>query len=291
MTGEPDAALLFPPEGPKPDLRPGWSVIVPYFNEEKFLEPTLRALFAQKTRPLALILVDNASTDSSPAIARRIAGSVRDIEILHLTEAQPGKTRALMAGLAAVTSEFVAMCDADTFYPPDYLAKAAQILMGANPADAALAFGLSGDPESLRNRLKRTRGMAAAALMPRQCHSGGFGQSFRTEALRRAGGFSAERWPFVLEDHEIMHCLTRNGGRLGYGFDHWCRPSDRRADRKKVDWTLVERLFYHFTPFGRKDWLFYCFLAPRFAARGMKAIALREKNWETSPDTPPAPGS
>lgn len=267
-------------------LQPGWSVIVPYFNEEKFLEPTLRALLMQEVRPLTLILVDNSSTDSSTAIAQSLTAHVRERTILHLTEARPGKTWALMAGLAAVTSEYVAICDADTFYPPDYLAKAEKVFTRPAQPAAALAWGLSGDPESTINRLLRAKGMAAAALMPRQCHSGGFGQSFRTAALRDAGGFSAERWPFVLEDHEVMHCLTRAGGRPGYAFDLWCRPSGRRADRKKVDWTLLERVMYHLTPFAQKDWLFYRFLAPRFTARGMKAVALRDRTWETSPAPP-----
>lgn len=279
------------PPGSLQGCPPGWSVIVPYFNEEKFLGDTLRALLAQDMRPLTLVLVDNGSTDSSATIARGMGAQAGDIGILQLSELQPGKTHALMAGLAAVSTEFVAICDADTFYPPDFLSRAGRVFAGSPSIAAVLAWGISGNPESTPNLLKRFKGMAAATLMPRQCHSGGYGQSFRTRALRDAGGFSADRWPFVLEDHEIMHRLTRAGGRLGYDFDLWCRPSDRRTDRRKVDWTLTERLFYHLTPFARKDWLFYRFLSARFAARGMKAIALRDKNWETAPGFPPAPPS
>jgi hypothetical protein len=50
-----------------------------------------------------------------------------------------------------------------------------------------------------------------------------------------------------------------------------------------VRWRLDERLAYHLTPASRRDWLFYEFLAARFAARGLSALNLRERYWESPP--------
>lgn len=131
--------------------------------------------------------------------------------------------------------------------------------------------------------LKRAKGAIAAALMPTQAHSGGYGQSFRTSALVDAGGFSPIRWPYCLMDHEIIHRVSRHG-RIRHAFDHWCAPSDRRGDRRRVRWRLDEQLLYHLAPRAARDWLFYEHLAGRFAARGVSALRLREKPWTVEGD-------
>jgi len=115
-------------------------------------------------------------------------------------------------------------------------------------------------------------------ILSKQVHTGGFGQAFRTTALRCAGGYSSALWPFMLEDHEVMHRVFKQGNSR-YDFNLWCTPSNRRNDRTGVDWTLSEQLLYHATPFVLKDWFFYRFLAGRFGARGMHQVNLREKSW------------
>ena len=86
------------------------------------------------------------------------------------------------------------------------------------------------------------------------------------------------RWPYVLEDHEIMQRIFKLGTSR-YDFDLWCTPSNRRSDRTSVNWTLGEQVLYHLTPFALKDWFFYSFLARRFAARKLSQLNLREKTW------------
>lgn len=257
-----------------------WSVVLPYYNEIGYLRPTLESLFAQEFRDFRLILVDNASTDGSGELARSIAAEHADIETLHLSEPRPGKINALECGLAAVTTAFVAFCDADTFYPRHYLRRCDELFASTGEeAVAVMAMDLPADHEGAAARRKRAKVMAVSRILSRQTHTGGFGQSFRTETLRAAGGFSADVWPFVLEDHEVMQRVFKFG-RSVYAPDLWCIPSDRRTDRTRVNWTLSEQLLYHLTPFILKDWFFYRFLARRFAARSMENATLREKSWE-----------
>jgi glycosyltransferase involved in cell wall biosynthesis len=253
------------------------AVVIPFFNEERYLASTLASLAAQVRPPDRVILVDNASTDGSAPIAAAFVERNPDLNPALLSESRPGKASALAAGLARVEEEFVATCDADTYYPPLYLAVAERLL--AAGADAAIAFGVPREA-SVKAALLRAKGAVAAALAPGQTHGGGYGQSFRMTALLDAGGFSAERWGYCLMDHEIMHRIVARGGRLGYAFDHWCAPSPRRRDRRSVRWTLSERLFYHVIPRARRDWFFYEFLAPRFAERKLGELALRQKTWE-----------
>lgn len=254
-----------------------WSVVLPYYNETGYLRPTLESLLAQELRGFRLILVDNASTDGSGDLARAITAAHPDIEALHLAESRPGKINALQRGLAAVSTEFVTFCDADTFYPPHYLRRCNE-LFASSGAAAVMAMDLPQDHEGPAAQRKRAKVMAVSRLLSRQTHTGGFGQSFRTDILRKAGGFSAGLWPFVLEDHEVMQRVFKLGS-SAYAPDLWCVPSTRRADRSGVSWTTAEQVLYHLTPFALKDWFFYSFLARRFAARALDNAKLREKSW------------
>jgi glycosyltransferase involved in cell wall biosynthesis len=255
-------------------------VVTPFYNEEAYLAATLCSLRDQTLRP-RFILVDNASTDASGEIAKRFARDNPELSVSIVSEPVPGKASALAHGISLVETEFVATTDADTWYPRDYLERADALFRAGGPAGAAtLAFGAPADAQERQSVV--AKGALVAKLMPRQAHSGGYGQSFRTEALKGAGSFSPERWPYCLMDHEIMHRITKMGGRLLYSADHWCVPSPRRSNRKNVRWTLPERLLYHIVPFSRRDWFFYDFLANRFDARGLGELALRRKEWDPS---------
>lgn len=256
-----------------------WSVVLPYYNETGYLRPTLASLFAQEFRDFRLILVDNASTDGSADLARALAAAHPEIETLHLHETRPGKINALHCGLAAVETEFVAFCDADTFYPPHYLRRCDELFASSGAGAAAvMAMDLPAESDGAAARRKRAKVMMVSRLLAKQTHTGGFGQSFRTDVLRKAGGFSADLWPYVLEDHEVMQRVFKLG-RAVYAPDLWCIPSNRRKDRSGVGWTTAEQALYHLTPFALKDWFFYRFLARRFAARALENTRLRQKNW------------
>jgi glycosyltransferase involved in cell wall biosynthesis len=263
-------------------LEPGrWSVVIPYYNEADFLPDTLRSLKAQTVRGFHLILVDNASTDGSADLARAELADVTDFDVSFLAQPTPGQVHALEMGLAAVTTEFVAVCDADTRYPPDYLAKATALYAASGPGVvAALAFGAPEDAQGPAARRRRwLYARVITKLLRYQCHAGGHGHTFRTAALRQAGGYSAALWPFVLKDHELMNRVFRVGAAI-YHEDFWCQSSPRREVRTNVRWTLFERIVYHATPFALKDWFFYSFLKNRFIARKLRDTTLRDQSWK-----------
>ncbi|WP_246587237.1 glycosyltransferase family 2 protein [Stakelama flava] len=258
-----------------------WSFVIAYYNEATFLSDTIASLAAQSVKPFRLILIDNGSNDGSAAIARALTARLDGIESLHLTEGKPGKIHALETAMPYIDTDFVAFGDADTWYPPDYLARA-QAAYDADGAAlvAVMAVDVPAPPDGRAARRKRFwRSVVAAKLWPKQTHTGGFGQTFRTRAFVAAGGYTHRRWPYVLMDHEVMQRVLKLG-RAAYPPDLWCIPSPRRSDRRRVRWTLGERLLYHLTPFAAKDWYFYRFLAPRLEKRRLTHLNLREKPWE-----------
>lgn len=258
-----------------------WSFVIAYYNEMHFLPATLASLGAQTVKPFRLILVDNGSTDGSPELARRLAAELDGIETLHVSEVKEGKIHALETAMQHITTPFVAFGDGDTTYPPNYLAAAERAYAAAGEdLVAVMAIGVPPPPHGIPARWKRlVRTRFSARMWPTQTHTGGYGQTFRTHALLAAGGYAYRFWPYVLMDHEIMQRVLKLG-RAVYPTDFWCVPSPRRADRRRVRWTLVERLLYHACPFAWRDRFFYEFLGPRFEARGATHAKLREKTWQ-----------
>lgn len=251
-----------------------WTVLIPFFNERDYLADTLASLAAQDVS-FELILIDNGSSDGSGAIATAVCQRLGlNFTLLH--ESHPGKVNALAAGVERTRTTFVATCDADTLYPSNYLSEAARLL--SHSAVAAGAYFVSPGASQNEHAEAGRRLMRAARLLPGQCHTGGAGQVFRTAALRRAGQFNAQRWGYVLEDHEILHRVAKQGP-LGYSETFWCAPSPRERDRESIRWTLVERVLYHVTPRPARDWFFYGFLARRLAGRRLTSNRIRERQF------------
>lgn len=255
-----------------------WSVVIPVYNEADFLPQTLASLTAQ-TAPFHLIIVDNGSSDGCiDAARRRLADYQGKVTILH--ESRAGQVHALRLGIGAVTTEFTSICDADTCYPPDYLATAAEVFdaKGAECVAVCAYLRRGGGLSAWGSMVHR---LVAARLLPHQNHTSGAAQMFRTDVLRAAGGYDSLRWPYVLKDHELMHRVLQHGYQV-YHPRLWCTTSDRRADRSAVRWTLIERIIYHLTPATRQHDFFYGFLAGRFEARGQRDTVLRQRDWASS---------
>lgn len=258
-----------------------WSVVIPYFNEERFIARTVRSLLNQSLRHFKLILVNNGSKDGSERICRRTVESVADIEVQFVDEYRPGQVYALEAGIARVDTEYVAICDADTYYPPHYLSLADSIFKRTDEdAAAVMAMDIYAHPRSRVARLTRLKGMIVSRLLRYQCHTGGYGMCFKTDILKRAGGYSRNAWPYVVKDHELVNRVLRLG-RTVYSYDLWCMPSDRREDRSGVRWDLWERIVYHITPFAMKEWYFHSFLGPRLQRRRQDEAVLRNRSWSS----------
>jgi glycosyltransferase involved in cell wall biosynthesis len=91
------------------------SVIVCAFNEDRFLAACLHSLLAQTRPPDEIIVVNNASTDATAAVARRISG-VRVID-----EPDKGLVVARETGRRHATGELLAFVDADCRPPLRWL--------------------------------------------------------------------------------------------------------------------------------------------------------------------------
>ncbi len=90
-------------------------IVIPVYNERVALEASLRRLhgFLTATFPFSwrIIIADNASSDGTLAIARRLSYELSGVEVLHLPA--KGRGRALRAAWSASGARVVAYMDVD----------------------------------------------------------------------------------------------------------------------------------------------------------------------------------
>lgn len=253
-----------------------WTILLPYFNEASFITGTLESIALQKTQPFKLILINNASTDHSERIARNFMRLYPDLDVTYCHETRPGKTNALETGLKQINTPYVATMDADTYYPPHYLEFCTYIFQHYPEYAAVMACDIY-HPYQDRKSQKRCRKIYRKSRMfPHQCHAGGYAQTFRTEQLKAVGGFNQTLWPYVFEDHEIIHRLLKTG-KVYYSPRHWCMPSERRTDHSQVRWSRLEKTLYEYLPYQFQHWFFYSFLKKRYDKKQRSIIQLRNR--------------
>lgn len=254
------------------------TLVLPYYNEEAFILPTLEAIAAQNCRDFRLIVVNNRSTDGSPALVDRFLAA-SDLDYAHVEEPEPGLVCALKKGVALADGELLGILNADVIYPPHYVARCLA-LFDANPrAMSVMAIDIYDRPGSAAARKRLWLRILASRVMPRKCHTGSFGQVWRLAPLREAGGFDRAIWPYVLEDHEIMVRMMNKGSSV-YSPAHYCFPSQRRTNTANVSWNGWEKLAYGLLPAPLMPWFFHRYLAGKFARRSLQSEALRNRNWE-----------
>lgn len=106
-----------------PSFAPGVSILVPAHNEQVGIERAVRSLAGSRYGgELEVIVVDDGSTDETPAIVQRL--SLPCVRLLQ--QANAGKAAALNRALAASRHEIVVTVDADTVFEPGTLAQLVQ---------------------------------------------------------------------------------------------------------------------------------------------------------------------
>lgn len=95
------------------------SVVIPAHNEERYLSACLTALARQETtQPFEVIVVDNASTDRTAAVALGFADRLR---VRVVPEEQKGRGAARHAGFMAARGDIILTIDADSIVPPHWI--------------------------------------------------------------------------------------------------------------------------------------------------------------------------
>ena len=105
-------------------MNPEISVIVPTYNSEEYIAKALESVFAQTHQNLEIVLIDDASTDSTVSIARSFRDKrLRVIENSCNRGVSYGRNR----GIKLARGKWIALLDSDDWYAPERLEKLLQV--------------------------------------------------------------------------------------------------------------------------------------------------------------------
>lgn len=232
--------------------RPFLSVIVPAHQGERVLPTTLRAVAASDYPREAweLIVVDDASTDATAAIAAAHAD-----QVVSLPAPAHGPGYARNRGVAVGRGEWVVFIDADVVIHPDTLSRIAAAAVEEAGVDAVFGAYDAHPPapdflsqyRNLLHRFIHLTGATEADTFWAGCGA------VRRSAFLKVGGFDEARFPRPqIEDIELGYRLRDAGGRIllrpeiqGAHLKQWTWRGSIRTDLfdRGIPWTrlLLER--------------------------------------------------
>lgn len=195
------------------------SLIVPIFNEERFIEECVRSLQKQDipSCQMEILLVDGNSTDGTMPILQRLAEE-NPGQIRVLQNPKRIQSAAMNLGAAQARGEYLVRIDAHAEYPTNYVSSCIQLLEETGADNAGC---------STVTKARTWQGNVIAMLLTSSFGVGGsafrvgaedgyvdtvpFG-TFRKEFFLRIGGFD-ERLARS-EDNEINYRIRKAGGKI-----------------------------------------------------------------------------
>lgn len=203
---------------------PKVTVLMSVHDEERYLREAIDSVLAQSFQDFEFLILDDASTDSSPAIVRGY-----DDERIRLIENRRnlGLTRSLNQGIELARGIYIARMDADDLSKPERLAKQVAFLDAHSDCAAVATYSTKIGPDSAEVGLARTPvdgDEVRRRLRRRNCITHGT-VMMRKEALQRVGCYdeAMERaqdydlWLRLSEDHcictipELLYLWRQHG--------------------------------------------------------------------------------
>lgn len=135
--------------------RPDLSVIMGVFNNERFLSSAIESILSQTMPDFEFLIIDDASTDRSPAIVESYARNDARI-IFERNEQNRGLGFVLNRGVRAARAELVARMDADDISFPERFAKQFTYLRSHPEIDVLGSYALDMDEHGNVLRERRT---------------------------------------------------------------------------------------------------------------------------------------
>jgi len=208
-------------------IHPELTIVIPAYNEEARLEPTLRAYLdhCRATRRAAeLIVVDDGSRDGTSQVVEQLTDEYPELRLIRLAENR-GKGFAVRSGVVNARGKLILFADADGATPLGELDRLEQAI--ANGADVAIGSrALDGTGVEVRARLhRRVIGRAFHMLV----------ETLTVHSIRDTQcGFKLFREPVA---HELFARMRMNGFSFDVEVLMMAQRQGYRIAEVPVNWT------------------------------------------------------
>jgi cellulose synthase/poly-beta-1,6-N-acetylglucosamine synthase-like glycosyltransferase len=175
------------------NYRPKVTIIIPTYNEAKFIWNRLNDIYAQNypKNLIEVIVIDSSSNDGTTDLVKKWASEHKDIDLKLIEERERrGKFFAVLESLKYVSSEssIVVFTDADAFWESEALNKATKYF--ADPSVGAVTLSITySDSKTFENIYRNFYNIiriAESKLYATPVHNGPF-LAIRTELIRKFG--------------------------------------------------------------------------------------------------------
>ncbi len=109
---------------------PKFSVVVPVYNAEKYIEKCIESVLRQSVTDFELILVDDGSPDASGSICDRYASHDKRVRVIH--QPNGGHLAARMNGAKQAKGEYILFLDSDDYWLDGLLEKVNEKILQYN---------------------------------------------------------------------------------------------------------------------------------------------------------------
>jgi exopolysaccharide biosynthesis glycosyltransferase PssF len=209
------------------------SVLIDTYNHERFIEKAIVSVLEQDfpASQREILVVDDGSTDGTPAIAQKFQPHVR-----YLRKTNGGQASAFNAGIPECRGEIISFLDADDYWLPGKLSKVADVL-ARNQNVSFVGHGIKECfPDGRQNTVAPAKDerfqvdslRAAQLFRLRRCYLGTSRMTMRAELARRilpapeSLVIEADEYLFTLAAvmsevvilHEALTCYVIHGGNL-----------------------------------------------------------------------------
>jgi glycosyltransferase involved in cell wall biosynthesis len=237
-----DTTTMIPPTSPSAndDAPPDVEVVLPAYNEMRQLAASVRTLrsFLDESFPYRarIVIVDNASTDRTWAVARHLADTVAGVDAVHLD--RKGRGRALRAAWTRSTAAVVAYMDVDLATDlRAFLPLVAPLVAGHS--DIAIGTRLAPGAHVIRGArrelLSRSYNLLVRTALNSSCSDAqcGFKAMRREAATELLPLVEDNEWFF---DTELLIVAERIGLRIHELPVDWVDDLDSRVDILQTAW-------------------------------------------------------
>ena len=221
------------------------SVIIPSFNQGKFIRETIGSILIQDYRPIEILVMDGDSSDETRSVLQSFTGTP---ELQWWSEPDEGVTDAVNKGLKKANGQFIAIQSSDDVYLPGAISQAIGFLRAHE--EIALVYG---DVE-LINEHSEIIGHDLLTSFNLKQYLGRFtyipqpSAFFRAEVLNEIGGWrqefsyvaDADFWIRIAVNHEVAK-IDKLMARYRY------HPEQRDTQKAKIsrDWEKAIRDLLH----------------------------------------------